>query len=251
MRSALRRRPVSGAEASCVLGFVALVVTAIAAPSFEQPQDYHAFADARAWAGVPNAANVLSNAVFVVAGVLVGATALSARARLGAASRAGVGVTAIGLLLTAAGSAYYHWRPDDATLAWDRLPLAATFAGLIVLVLAQRVSERLAWAALPTLVVLASGSVFYWRVSGNLMPYAVLQVGAMVALLLIVALLRRPDDTIPWWWLIAGYTLAKLAELYDGRVLEASGALSGHTLKHLLAGLAAAGLAWPLLHPRR
>lgn len=201
---------------------------------------------------MPHAANVLSNIAFAIAGVLVGVAALSARTRLGAAGRAGAGVTAVGLLFTAAGSAYYHWRPDDATLMWDRLPLTVTFAGLVVLVLAQRVSARLAWAALPTLVLLGPCSVLYWHVSGNVTPYGVLQIGALLALVLIVVLVRRSHDAIPWWWLMVGYALAKLAELYDGAVLEATGgALSGHTLKHLLAGAAAAGIAWPLLRRER
>jgi hypothetical protein len=240
------------AEAWCVAGFVALLLIAIAAPAIEQPAAYHAFADARAWAGMPNAANVLSNALFAVAGVLVAIVASQAGSRLGAAARAGLAVTAVGLLLTSAGSAYYHWRPGNATLVWDRLPLTVTFAGLMALVVAQRVSERLAWAALPLLILLGPASVFYWQASGNVTPYGVLQIGAMLALLVIVVLLRRADDPIAWWWLFVGYGIAKGAEAFDGAVFEATrGALSGHTLKHLAAAIAAGGIAWPLFRRNR
>ena len=235
-----------------MLGMVFALVAALAAPSLEQPPAYHAFADTRGWAGVPNVANVVSNALFVIAAALVATLAVKPRSGLGGAARAGLAVTAAGLLLTAAGSAYYHWRPDNATLVWDRLPLTVTFAGLLALVLAQRVSERLAWAALPTLVLLGLASVRYWQASGNVTPYGVLQIGTMIALFLIVVLTRRPDDPFPWWWLIVGYGVAKLAETFDAAVFEATrGALSGHTLKHLAAGIAASGLAWPLLRRDR
>ena len=37
----------------------------------------------------------------------------------------------IGLLLTAFGSGFYHFAPDNARLIWDRLPIALAEAGLI------------------------------------------------------------------------------------------------------------------------
>jgi hypothetical protein len=249
--SVLRRRSPSRAEAWCVLGFVVVLVTAIAAPPIEQPAEYHAFADARTWAGVPNAANVLSNVVFAIAAALVAALALRTRGRLPEATRAGLGLTAFGLLLTAVGSAWYHRHPDNATLVWDRLPITVTFAGLIAVALAQRVSARLAWLALPALSALGLASVFYWKATGNVAPYGALQIGAMAGLFLIVALTRKPDDPLPWWWLIVGYGIAKVGEFYDGAVFDATrGVVSGHTLKHLVAGAAAAAFAWPLFARR-
>ena len=53
-----------------------------------------------------------------------------------------------GAMLTAPGSAWYHWHPDDARLVWDRLPMTLGFTGLLVAVLAERVDARAsAWLA--------------------------------------------------------------------------------------------------------
>ena len=42
-------------------------------------------------------------------------------------------------VLTAFGSAWYHAQPSDATLVWDRLPMALGFAGLVAGTLTDRV----------------------------------------------------------------------------------------------------------------
>ena len=52
-----------------------------------------------------------------------------------------------GLLLTAAGSAFYHLQPDDLRLAADRAGMAVAFAGLIGLAVCERVSARAGWPA--------------------------------------------------------------------------------------------------------
>lgn len=39
----------------------------------------------------------------------------------------------VGVLLTGLGSAYYHWRRDNATLFWDRLPMTIGFMALSIL----------------------------------------------------------------------------------------------------------------------
>jgi hypothetical protein len=41
---------------------VAIAAAVVLLPSFAQPLEYHRFADDRAWLGVPNAFNVVSNA---------------------------------------------------------------------------------------------------------------------------------------------------------------------------------------------
>jgi hypothetical protein len=46
------------------------------------------------------------------------------------ATDAGLWCIALGLVLTAIGSAWYHRDPNNATLVWDRLP-DAVFAGVL------------------------------------------------------------------------------------------------------------------------
>ncbi len=217
-----------------------------------QPASYHAFADTRAWLGIPRAADVLSNAAFLVAGVygLLILRGQPSAARATIAYRAFFACVA----LTAFGSAYYHLAPDNDRLVWDRLPIALACVALISAVHAQT-HARQPRALLPLLMALGAASVLWWWATeragvGDLRPYLLLQAAPLVL--------------VPAWQWIAGaapreramfgiaialYALAKLAELGDRLVLDTLGAMSGHTLKHLLAALAACAIAVGL--PRR
>jgi hypothetical protein len=236
----------SRTEWTIVLGLLVLVVFSAVMPSLEQPAAYHAFADHREIAGVANGANVLSNVAFAVAALAI-ALGLLRQGPLQPVTRAALAVAALGLALTAAGSAYYHATPDDDTLFWDRLPITISFAGVVGAAAAQRVSSRMGAASTIGLALLGPVTVLYWRASENLMPYILLQAGASLALLLIVLVTARRADPLPWWWLIGWYVAAKIAEVVDVPIFNwTGGAISGHTLKHLFAAVGAAGLALPL-----
>ncbi len=233
-------------ETALLAAFAALLAIALLGPAMAQPADHHAFADRRTWLGIPFAMDVLSNLPFLAAGLL-GFTALR-RAPAGAVQGAQRGLAALffaGLILTAAGSAWYHWQPDDAGLFIDRCGMVLAFAGLLGLAVADRISSRAGMAT--ALAVLLAGplSVWVWSATGNVLPWAVVQFGGM--LLVCVLAMRKPLDSalgLRLGLLIAVYALAKLLELGDHRVFEASGGLvSGHSLKHLAAAFA----AWPVI----
>ena len=214
--------------------------------------DYHAFADDRAWAGLPNAANVLSNLPFL----FVGAWALWRLRRAPAASPS-VGAWrafALALLLTAVGSSVYHWAPSNASLVGDRLPIAWACAALLSAFLGERVATH--WSRLHTLVptlAMATLAVLFWWLTeragvGDLRLYLFVQFLPMLLVPLGLAL-RLPATTPAatpagaWWAVLACYAAAKLLELADQGIYVALGGLSGHSLKHLAA---AAGAAWLL-----
>jgi hypothetical protein len=220
---------------------VSAVVCALALPRIEQPQRYHRFADDRALLAVPNALNVLSNVPFLVTGAL-GLAALRRRREAGGAASPDVRV-ALALLyasvaLVGFGSAYYHLAPDDGRLLWDRLPLAVVLATLFGIVLCRRL-DMAGWPALP-LAAVGVASALVWRWTGDLGPYLVVQVFAVVALpVLLLAWRPRLPGTGSLLIAAALYALAKAAELADGAIYQASNLLvSGHTAKHLLAAAA-------------
>ncbi|HET9472106.1 MAG TPA: hypothetical protein VFO24_13460, partial [Usitatibacter sp.] len=124
---------------------------------------YHAFADARTLLGVPHAMDVLSNAAFAVVGLwgLWRLRGPAVRAHLGRAWP-GHALFVAALVMTAAGSSYYHLAPDDARLVWDRIPIALACAGLIAGVYAQTHEARHALALTAALAVLAVASVLWW-----------------------------------------------------------------------------------------
>lgn len=210
---------------------------------------YHEFADSRVLLGIPHAMDVLSNAPFAMVGLwgLWRLREAAVRARLGRAW-AGYVLFIAALVMTAAGSSYYHLAPDDARLVWDRIPVALACAGLLSGVYAQTHEARHAAGLTATLAVLAVASVLWWSFTGatgvgDLRPYLLLQGAPILLVPAWQALARsRRRDRAAFGFAIALYVAAKAAELLDQRIFESLGFMSGHTLKHLLAAAAGAVL---------
>ena len=129
-----------------LIGGLAVLAAAalLLVPPIPQDPAYHRLADSRAWLGIPNVLNVLSNAGFLLVGGLGLAFVVGGgnggRAFRERAERWPYAVFFGGLLLTGFGSAYYHWEPGNARLAWDRLPLAITLMGLLAATIAERIA---------------------------------------------------------------------------------------------------------------
>lgn len=234
-------------EMLLALACAVLLVVALAGPHVAQPAHIHDYADQRAWWGVPCALDVLSSLSFA----LMGAAGLVRLARLpreavDRAQRLCAGLFFAGLLVTALGSSWYHLDANDARLAVDRGAMSVAFAGLLGLLAATRISGRAGIALAIALLVLAPLSVLAWLSTGNVLAWAVVQFGGLLLVLLLpatVPLLPGALD-VRWILVVAAYALAKLFEVADHVVYEATGQLfSGHTAKHVVAALA----AWPVL----
>ena len=235
-------------RAETVLAAVLLLVLAGAlfGPALAQPHA-HGFADARTLWGIPHALDVLSNLPFALAG-LAGLWALG---RAGAAAppprRLLAGLFFVGLVVIAFGSSYYHLAPDNAGLAIDRHAMAIAFAGIIGLAASDRVSDRAGLALGIALLLLAPVAVQVAWKAGNVLPWALVQFGGMLALVAF-ALLPARRDALPvnWWLVLAAYALAKAAEMQDHAIYSLTGEwFSGHSLKHVLAALAAIPVITP------
>jgi hypothetical protein len=207
------------------------------------PQDpaYHAFADHGMLLGIPNFWNVATNLPFL----LVGLIGVTWRARLqDQALQTQYVVFCIGVMLVGLGSAYYHQAPSTPALVWDRLPMTVAFAALFSAVVQDRMSERIGRMLLWPLVIAGIASVAWWYWSevegrGDLRPYAVVQFLPMLLIPLMLLLYSGRGLRDGWLWTaLAAYVLAKVAEYFDGTIFSATGFLSGHSLKHLLAALA-------------
>ena len=213
------------------LVFVAPLVAGLVAylllPPIRQSENYHHFADGRTFLGIPNCLNVLSNVPFAVVGVagLVAFRDLVSRVLFG------------GIALVAVGSAYYHLHPDTARLVWDRAPMTIAFMAILALLVEEFWSERAGRAVLFPSVCLGLFSVWWWQVSGDLRFYGIVQFGPMLAIVAALVVFQARQDRA-LWFVFGLYGVAKLAENFDGQVLQVL-AVSGHTLKHLLAGFAA------------
>ena len=200
------------------------------------PQDlaYHDFADRRAFLGVPNFADVVSNLPFLVVGWM--GLRLWLRGGTNGATQSWA-VFFLGVSLVAFGSGYYHAHPDSVTLAWDRLPMTVAFMALFAALVAEHVRPGLELDMLRGAVLVGVVSVAWWRYTDDLRLYAWVQFAPLVALVYIA--LAFPARHSHRGYLVGGlvfYALAKAAEHWDAEIFSAAGGIvSGHSLKHLLA----------------
>jgi hypothetical protein len=233
------------------LGVVA-VAWLVTSDPIAQPLSYHLFADRRKLLGVLHCCNVVSNVPFLA----VGAVGLwfvlrPAAARPGgpfrhAAERWPYVVFFLGVALTAFGSSYYHLDPNNDRLLWDRLPMAVAFMGLFSAVVAERVNLKVGLYLMPLLVAAGLASVLYWHWTeqqelGDLRFYYLVQFYPMLVLpLLLFFFPARYTGTSYLLGALGWYVLAKVFEhLLDAPIYSLGGIVSGHTLKHLAAALAA------------
>ena len=229
-----------------IVGFTLLsIAAAFLLPAMPQPAAYHDFADHRAGFGIENVLDVVSNVGFLLAGIAGLVVVLLPRTRFEfAAERWPYGLFFLGLVLTAAGSAYYHLAPDNERLFWDRLPITIALMSLIAAQVVDRVSVRAGLALLVPALLAGAASTLYWIATeragaGNLVPYVVVQAYAVVILLVFALFLpsryTRGSDV---YWVFAAYVIAKLMELFDRELFALGNLVSGHTLKHLAAAVA-------------
>src|ERR1017187_9171541 len=251
------------------LALIAVTVSLIATcftlvPPLAQDPRYHAFADGRTLHGVPNFWNVISNVPFLLVALygikslrllvaeafFVGQTGYSqpipkagiggsprfaARAFIEPWERIACCLLLAGTAAVGVGSTYYHLHPDDARLGWDRLPMTVVFMSLVAATIGERVSMKAGRLLLPPMILLGLGAVLYWRYSGDLRPYCIVQFGSILAMPLMLA--RFPPRYSAGgclWGTVVLYALAKLVELLDHEIASCL-ATGGHPWKHLFA----------------
>ena len=219
-------------EAVLLLVLVAPLLLLLAGNPIPQDARFTHYADNRAFLGVPNFFDVVSNLAFLLVGL---AGVFTGAARNGT-SRSWL-ATFLGTALVCFGSGYYHWAPDSERLVWDRLPMTLAFMGLFVALLSEHMGERLERVLLAPALVAGIASVLWWHCTNDLRFYIWVQLAPFLAIL--VVLFAFPGRYTHRAYLLHGlalYALAKISEAYDGEIYSLTGgSLSGHTLKHLLA----------------
>lgn len=205
-------------------------------PPIPQDPNYHAFADERAWLRIPNFLNVASNIAFLVVGVaglllcfggmVVGATRSWTAFFLGTA-------------LTFLRSGYYHWTPSSDTLIWDRLPITVAFMGLFAGLVSEHVGLKLERAVLAPALAVGIASVAWWYYTDDLRVYIWVQGAPLLAIVFVlIAFPGRYTLRAYLAYGLVSYLVAKVAEYQDHEIFALTAqAVSGHTLKHLLAAL--------------
>ena len=221
--------------------FPALAALAIVAllfvPPIPQDPAYHRFADQRTLFGIPNFWNVASNLPFLLVALWGIRGLLSSTAFIDPWERAAYAIFLFGIGLVAVGSSYYHARPNNDTLVWDRLPMTIGFMSLLAMVIGERISPRAGRLLLFPLIATGIASVFFWQSSGDLRFYGFVQFYTLLALPLMVALFPpRYTGTAGIVAMAAFYVLAKLLESFD-RAIGSVIVTGGHPWKHVAAAI--------------
>jgi hypothetical protein len=232
-------------------GFVLIIVTAlIALPAIlsqaplAQDVSYHQFVDTRNILSIPNFCNVVSNAPFVLVGLL-GLYKLRRPGQLKIIDDNSIAYILLffGTLLVGFGSSYYHLAPDNQTLVWDRLPMTIAFMALLSIIISEFISVRSGKNLLLPLILAGILSVAYWHFSeirgeGDLRFYALVQFYPMLAIpIILVCFHSRCTHVYAYWWLLLAYIAAKLFEHFDAGIYNLLNVISGHSMKHLTAAL--------------
>lgn len=243
-----KRVPIYFASLAMVVAITIPIAVALL-PPLPEPQVFRGLADNRTMLGIPNFLNVVSNFPFLLVGVwaliFLSRVATKGKTFADRQERWPYFICFLAVGLTCFGSIYYHLETDSARLFWDRLPMAVGFMALFSAVIVERIDIQIGLRLLFPLVLAGLASVLYWRWSllyatENLLPYALVQYGSILAIVVIAAVYPSSyTRSADMFQVVAIYACAKVAEVLDAPIYAMGGIVSGHTLKHLIAALAA------------
>ncbi len=241
------RRPPHALRLGILAAVGALVAWVVfARPPVFQGEAYFGHADQRAFFGLPNALNVLSNVPFACAAWF----GLRRIRTLTGPQRGAARITFLAVGAVSLGSAIYHLDPRPVGLLIDRLPISLSFAALFAWLLGDRLGARWTARTLVPLLALSLLTLWIWygsgKLDGDLRPYGLVQAIPLACVPFLLALFPGELDERRFAFALLLYLLAKACEHLDAEIYAMGELLSGHTLKHLLAAAACVFLA-----PRR
>jgi hypothetical protein len=255
-----------GPVSSTVKGLFILISTVfwcifmiVFVPPVPQSQKYHEFADRRSlrqlipslsFLKISNALDVLSNIPFLIVGLYGLYLLLSPKTIkfLTSFEKFGWVIFFISIAFVCIGSAYYHLKPSNGTLVWDRLPMTVGFSSLLGLLIDERINPVLGKSIFPFLIISGFASCAYWYYRDDLRPYILVQFFPMIYIPILLLISSPVYSHTPYYiYACVLYTLAKVSEVGDKLVFRlTSKTISGHTLKHILSALAIAVILYML-----
>lgn len=189
------------------------------------PKGYHNFADKRTLVGFPNAMNVLSNLFIIIPVIYL----LKHKTE----NNTNNNLLIIHITLLSLASAYYHYNPTDKSIFWDILMIATL--SIIVLNIINEYKCGILFYILGIL------SVVYWKQTGDIRIYLLILIGVPIIFFLKYYDNEEEDDkgVKKNLYIILFFTvLYRFVEYYDHQIYGlTNNMISGHTLKHIFAGL--------------
>ena len=219
--------------------FLFIIVALFYGP-ISQPQEYHDFADGRELLGVPNALDVISNLAILCPGVL-GLSFIYERRNKSQVSEDEISIHITlfsGMILTFAGSVWFHLDPTDSTMLWDRLGMSVVIGSCISLLIHDMWDRNLAGQIHLPVVIASIISVLWWPVFDDLRIYFIVKHHPFILFPILLFCGNRVYDKISgYYWGLSMFLLATIFEFADQQIFELTGIISGHTLKHIAAGI--------------
>ncbi len=217
------------------------------------PQDpgYHVFAS-RSSPGI-DLVNVLTNLAYLLAGVLGWLVIGRGTAFASSFERMLARLFFAALFATGLGSAWYHAAPDNLSLLWDRLPLSVVLVSVTALLLAERtLVDRAGKSLVVVWLLIGPLAVIYWYftetfATGDLRPYVALHAMLIIVPLFAFLLPARYTHAFGHLIALALYLFGYLGDRLDHQIYSLTGEfVSGHNIKHVATGAAAAMVAWTM-----
>jgi hypothetical protein len=213
----------------------------------KQDQSYHDFADKRAFFEIPNFFDVITNISFAVFGFI--GLYYCIRKKQSDAPWSWI-VFFFGVTFVCFGSGNYHLSPDNNTLVWDRLPITVGFMGFFIALLSEYIHPKIEKYFLLPAILLGISSILYWHYLDDLRYYIWIQYIPLLCIPIIMLVFKSNYSHQRYIiFALICYFLAKVTEFYDKEIFAfMNEQLSGHSLKHIFATLAALSLYIMLKH---
>ena len=227
------------------IGSIAIIITTIISISIvllldpiKQNTEYHNFTDQRTYFDIQHFWNVISNLPFLFVGVRGLYSIYSNKIKIITSLKITYILFFLGVSIVAIGSSYYHIKPSNASLVWDRLPMTIAFMSLFSIVISEFVSSKVGKILLWPLIVIGVLSVFYWYSVDDLRLYILVQFLPVLVIPLILLFFKSTfTNTHGYWFLLLAYVIAKLLEHFDSQIYNILFFISGHSIKHVIAAL--------------
>lgn len=226
-----------------ILLLISLVVTIFVflLGQIYQKTGYYSFIDARTILSIPNFFNVISNLPFLLVGIYGLFLLKNNQLDINNKIKSLYYVMFFGVTMVFFGSSYFHLDVNNETLFFDRLPMVIVFMAFLSIVISEFINLKIGKKMFPFLLALGLFSIIYWIIGesyglGDLRLYVLVQFLPML-IIPIILLTFKNSSAKGYWYLLLAYFLAKLFEYFDTQTFELLGFISGHSIKHIVAGL--------------
>lgn len=227
-----------GSIAIIIATIISIFIVLLLDP-IKQNTEYHNFTDQRTYFGIQHFWNVISNLPFLLVGFIgLYSIIYSDKIKIITSLKTTYILFFLGVSMVAIGSSYYHIKPSNASLVWDRLPMTIAFMSLFSIVISEFISPKIGKILLLPLIVTGVLSVFYWYSVDDLRLYLLVQFLPVLVIPLILLFFKPTfTNTHGYWFLLLAYVIAKLLEHFDSQIYNILIFISGHSLKHVIAAL--------------